>query len=31
MLRVLMDKADNIQERDNVSLEMEILRLIKKC
>lgn len=30
MLRVLIDKVDNMQERGNISREMEILRLKKK-
>lgn len=31
MLRALVDKADDMQEKGNISTEMEILRLKEKC
>ena len=31
MLRALVDKADDMQEKGNISREMEILRLKEKC
>ena len=29
MLKILMEKIDNIQQMDNISREMEILRILK--